>query len=105
RAGQAVLMTTNKSGITWSHTYGWRDHPVYFCLKILTDASAVVSFGGLGLLLLYVSIRSAVDPSAATVSGSARKLGSRWAIVSASSILLYLALSFFPYLIRWGVLS
>jgi hypothetical protein len=105
QTGHAVLMTVTKTRITWTHTYGRGDHPVYFFVKVLTDASGVVSFGGLGLLLLYVVARSARDPAGTRVSPRARKTGTAWAAVSLKSFLLYLLLLGFPYLLSAGILS
>jgi hypothetical protein len=102
--GTVVLRTTTKTAITWSRSYDFRDHPVYFGVKLLTDFSGVISFGGIGVLLLYVAARGAFDPGAG-VSLRARSIGAAWAFTCLAAMILHFALLFFPYLLKNGTLS
>jgi hypothetical protein len=79
--GSVVLFTATKTGVTWSHSYDLRNHPVYFCTKVLTDFSGVISFGGLGVLLLCVTVRSVLDPFGVRVSARAKARGAAFAQV------------------------
>jgi hypothetical protein len=103
--GSAVLMTATRSVVTWSHTYDLENHPVYFSMKVLTDLSGAIAFGGLGLLLLYVAARGAIDPSGARVSARARNIGTAWAFACAAAMVLHFALLLFPELLKNGILS
>jgi hypothetical protein len=100
QTGHAVLNMATRTHITWSHTYGLRDHPVYFSVKMLKDASGAIAFGGLGLFLLYVVVRSA----RAQVSTRAKRIGTVWVVVCLASFVLHLMLLGFPYLLRAGIL-
>lgn len=105
QSGQAVLVTATKTRITWSHTYRRREDPLYFAVKVLTDIAGAVAFGGLGLLLLYVVVRSVRDPAGARASPRSKKIATVWAISSLASFVVHLMLLGVPYLLRAGVLS
>jgi hypothetical protein len=103
--GSAVLFTATKTGVTWSHSYDLRNHPVYFCMKVLTDFSGVISFGGLGVLLLSAAARSVLDPSGVRVSARAKARGTAWAFTCIAAMVLHFGLLLFPYLLKYGILS
>ena len=54
QTGHATLMTTTRTHITWSHAYGLREHPVYFSVKLLTDASNIGTVWAVGCLFTFV---------------------------------------------------
>jgi hypothetical protein len=105
RTGRTVITTANRVGVTWSHAYGLRNHPVYFALSVLTNALGALGFAGLGLLVLYVVVRTAFDPSGANVSARARRIASAGTFIAVGSLILFFGLQVFPYLLRYGVLQ
>jgi hypothetical protein len=105
RAGRVVVMTTIKTRVTWSHDYTFDEHPVYFALKILTDALGAVAFAGTGLLLLYFAVRIIFDPTGATMSSRVKLAGSVWAFTCLGSFFLFGLLHVFPYLLKYGILT
>jgi hypothetical protein len=105
QTGRVTIVTVIKGrGITWSHTYGIRDHMAYFTLGVLTDVSGAVTFVGLGAILLYAAVRVVLDPSGATVSARARRIGAIWAFACLGSFILFLVLQVFPYLLKYRIL-
>ena len=76
----------------------------YFTLGVLTDVSGAVTFVGLGAILLYAAVRVVLDPSGATVSARARRIGAIWAFACLGSFILFLALQVFPYLLKYRIL-
>jgi hypothetical protein len=105
QSGQVVLVTATRTHITWSHIYRRRDDAVYFAAKVLTDISGAVAFGGLGLLLLYVGVRSVREGADARASPRSKKIATLWAMTSLASFGVHLMLLVVPYLIRAGLLS
>lgn len=80
QTGHATLVTSTKTHITWSHVYVLREQPLYFSVKLLTDASGTIAFGGLGMLLLYVVVRRTRDPAGANVGTRAKNIETLWAV-------------------------
>lgn len=105
QTGHATLVTSTKTHITWSHEYGLREQPVYFSVKLLTDASGAIAFGGLGMLLLYVVVRRAREPDGADVGTRAKNIGAVWAGGCLVTFVLHMLLLLFPYLLKAGILS
>ena len=91
RTGRAAIGIRSSNRL-WLHVYTFRDHPVYFTLKVLRDASGTLALVGMGSLLLYVAVRLIFDPSGARVSTRARRIGNVWALACIGGFILFLAL-------------
>jgi hypothetical protein len=74
-------------------------------MKVLTDFSGVIAFGGLGVLLLHVVVRSSLDRFGIGVSARGEAIGAAWAFTCLGAMVLHFALLLFPYLLKSGILS
>jgi hypothetical protein len=105
RAGHILIFTATKAGISWSHVYGFRDHPADFALGLLTKIFGGLGFGGLGAIVSLTCLLRAFGPADIKFAPRGQRLAAAWVFCSAAFIALYFLLWAFPYLLRYGVLS